>query len=546
MQRRDFLKTGLAAGTATFVGGCSTPQSDRSENSAQTGANWSPPEFEHGEATIIKLQRAQTEGRLTARALAEAYFSRMDEVDAAGPRLASVIERNPEALALAEELDRERKESGARGPLHGIPVLIKDNIATADRMETTAGSMALIGSKPPMDAALVARLREAGAVILGKTNLSEWANFRSTRSTSGWSGRGGQTLNPFAINRSPCGSSSGSATAASANLCAAAIGTETDGSVVCPASMCGLVGIKPTVGLVSRSGIIPVSATQDTAGPMARTVSDAALLLTAIAGMDEQDPATRRIEERGSTDYTAFLDADALKSARLGVARNLFGRNERVKQVIEEAISAMRKLGAEAIDPVEIQKNSYLEDAELQVLLYEFKAGLNQYLATLGPAARCKTLSDLISYNNENRGFEMPYFEQEIFLMAQEKDSLAAKEYLDSLEICRRLSTVEGIDAAMDKYRLDALVAPTTGPAFLIDLINGDHYTGIGCSTLPAVAGYPHITVPAGNVFGLPIGVSFFGRAWSEPRLIGLAYAFEQATKARFAPQFLATADLAV
>jgi len=548
MQRRDFLKTGLTVGTATLASGCGKPQADRSAASKHASANvataWTIPTFEHSEANIVELQREQTEGRLTALALAEAYLARMDEVDVEGPKLASVIERNPDALAIAEALDRERQDRGPRGPLHGIPILIKDNISTADRMETTAGSLALVGSKPPLDAAIVTRLREAGAVILGKTNLSEWANIRSTRSTSGWSGRGGQTLNPYAVDRSPCGSSSGSAVATSANLCAAAIGTETDGSVVCPASMCGLVGIKPTVGLVGRSGIIPISATQDTAGPMTRTVPDAAALLTAIAGIDKQDPVTRRGNEKRSTDYTAFLAADALKGARLGVVRKLFGSNNDVAKVIEEAISTLKKLGAAVVDPVEIQMNSDLEEAEMQVLLYEFKAGLNQYLASLGPAVPHKTLADLIAYNDANHEFEMPYFAQEIFLMAQEKGPLTTKEYVDAMEICRRMSTVEGIDAVMSQHTLDALIAPTGDPAFLIDLINGDHFTGAGCSSLPAIAGYPHVTVPAGSVFGLPIGMSFFGRAWSEPRLIALAYAFEQATKRRFAPRFLPTADL--
>jgi amidase len=545
MQRRDFLKTGLAAGTVTLASGCGRPPAG-GRAVAPGGAAWTVPGFEHAEATILELQRAQTEGRLTARALAEAYLARTDAIDAAGPRLASVIERNPDAIAAADALDRERKERGPRGPLHGIPILIKDNIATADRMATTAGSLALVGAKPPRDAAIIARLREAGAVILGKTNLSEWANIRSTRSTSGWSGRGGQTRNPYAVDRNPCGSSSGSGVAASANLCAAAIGTETDGSIVCPASICGVVGIKPTVGLVSRAGIIPISATQDTAGPMARTVADAASLLTAIAGIDDRDPATGRSRGRASADYTAFLDRGALKGARLGVARRMFGRNEHVGRVMDEAITAMKSLGAEVIDPVEVKGHRDVEEPEFTVFLYEFKAGLNEYLASLGPAARCKTLAEIISFNDANRSREMPYFAQEIFMQAQEKGPLTTKEYLDAVRSCRRMSTVEGIDAVMSKHALDALVAPTTDPAYLTDLINGDHFTGGGTSTLPAVAGYPHVTVPAGLVFGLPVGVSFFGRAWSEPRLIALAYAFEQAAKSRVPPRFLPTAELPI
>ena len=547
MQRRNFLKAGLAAGTATLAAGCVSPTGDHKAEggrvSGSGGIAWKAPEFEHAEATIAGLQRAQTEGRLTARALTEAYLARMDIVDAAGPRLNSVIERNPDALAEADALDLERKKHGCRGPLHGIPILIKDNIATADRMETTAGSLALVGSKPPRDAAIVARLRKAGAVILGKTNLSEWANFRSTHSTSGWSGRGGQTKNPYALDRNPCGSSSGSGAAASANLCAAAIGTETDGSIVSPSSICGIVGIKPTVGLVSRSGIIPISASQDTAGPMARTVADAAVLLTIMAGMDALDPATTRSNGKASGDYTAFLDTHALKGARLGVVRTMFGNNEHVVRVMGEALAAMKKLGAEVIDPVQIESHGKVSEPEFKVLLYEFKAGLNEYLASLKHADRRKTLADVIAFNEANRDREMPYFGQDIFLQAQAKGPLTAKEYLDAMKICRQLSTVEGIDAVMDKHRLDALVAPTTDPAYPTDLVLGDHYTGGGATTLPAVAGYPHITVPAGCVFGLPFGVSFFGRAWSEPRLIGIAYAFEQATKHRVAPRYLSTAD---
>ncbi len=545
MKRRNFLKAGLAAGTATLAAGCARPPADQKSRQGKTidqgDKAWNVPAFEYAEATIGELQQAQTEKRLTARALAEAYFARMDAIDTAGPRLASVIERNPDALAIADALDRERKERGPRGPMHGIPVLIKDNIATADRMETTAGSLALVGSRPPRDAEIVRRLREAGAVILGKTNLSEWANFRSSRSTSGWSGRGGQTKNPYALDRNPCGSSSGSGVAASANLCAGAIGTVTDGSVVCPSSICGIVGIKPTVGLASRSGIIPISATQDTAGPMARTVADAAALLAAIAGADELDPATQR--NKGIANYSDFLDAGAMKGARLGIARQMFGNNEHVARVMEEALAAMKKLGAEVIDPIKIESLGKVDDSEFQVLLYEFKDGVNRYLASLGSSARCKSLADLIAFNEANRDREMPHFGQDIFHQAQKRGPLTSKEYLDALKICRQLSTKEGIDAAMTAHRLDALVAPTTDPAYPTDWVLGDHYTGGGASTLPAVAGYPHITVPAGCVFGLPFGISFIGRAWSEPRLIALAYAFEQETKCRVSPKLLATVD---
>ena len=546
MQRRNFLKAGLVSGTAALTSACANlPEARRANNGPSSNIppeTWNIPEFEHAEATFADLQHAQMDGRLTARALTEAYLARMDALDAAGPHLASVIERNPDALSMADSLDRDRKERGLRGPLHGIPVLIKDNIATEDRMETTAGSLALLGSRPGRDADIVRRLRDAGAVLLGKTNLSEWANFRSSHSTSGWSGRGGQTKNPYALDRNPCGSSSGSAVAASANLCAAAIGTETDGSIVSPSSICGIVGIKPTVGLVSRSGIIPVSATQDTAGPMARTVADAAALLTLIAGADPRDPATHSIKR--NLDYTKFLDAHAMKGARIGVVRNLFGSNDAVALGIRESMDAMQKLGADLIDPIVMESQGDVDVSEFKVLLYEFKAGLNGYLASLGPGARCRNLAAIIEFNEANRDREMPYFGQDIFIHAQEKGSLASEEYLDAIRICRQLSADLGIDAVMKKYRLDALVAPTTDPAYPTDLVLGNHYTGGGTSTLPAVAGYPHITVPAGAVLGLPFGISFIGRAWSEPRLIALAYAFEQATKRRITPRFLSSIEV--
>jgi len=550
MRRRDFIKTGIAAGAATMAGGCNPTTSDRAaydkRNKLPGDAVWNVPAFEYAEATITELQRAQGEGKLQARSIAEAYFARMDAIDRAGPGLNSVIERNPDALDIADALDRERKERGPRSVLHGIPILIKDNIATADRMETTAGSLALIGSKPPADAHIVTKIRAAGAVILGKTNLSEWANFRSTRSTSGWSGRAGQTKNPYALGRNPCGSSSGSAAAAAANLCAAAIGTETDGSIVCPSSICGIVGIKPTVGLVSRSGIIPISVTQDTAGPMTRSVADAAALLSAISGLDETDPATSLGTNNASMDYTACLDDKAMYGARLGVVRGLFGHNDKVAKATEMAITAMKDCGAEVIDPVEIQPLEKLGEAEWEVLLYEFKAEINRYLAWLEPAEPHRNLADLIAFNEANRDREMQYFGQEIFLQAQEKGPLSEKKYIQALEFCRRNSAAEGLDAIMERHKLDALIAPTTDPAFPTDLVNGDHYTGGGSSLLPAVAGYPHITVPAGQVFGLPVGVSFIGRAWSESRLIALAYAFEQATKYRREPRFLPGPDLPV
>jgi amidase len=552
LKRRDFLKTGAVASGAALVAGCGAPPPSEPAASGKPGPEsppaaglaWQEPAFEHAESTVADLARAQAEGRLTARALTEAYLARIEAIDRSGPRLNSVIELNPDALAIADALDTERGKSGPRGPLHGIPVLIKDNIDTADRMHTSAGSLALAESIAPRDAFIVERLRAAGAVILGKTNLSEWANFRSTRSTSGWSSRGGQTRNPYALDRNPCGSSSGSGAAASANLATLAVGTETDGSITCPSKACGLVGIKPTVGLVSRAGIIPISASQDTAGPMTRTVADAAALLSVLAGVDPRDPATTRADGKVQADYTAFLQADALKGARIGVVRNMFGENALVGRVIEEALAALKSAGAELIDPVEMKQHREVGEAEFTVLLYEFKDGLNAYLASLGEAAPYRSLEQLIAYNDEHKDRTMPWFGQEIFTMAQAKGGLDAKEYRDAVAKCHRLAAVAGIDRVMDQHRLDALVAPTGDPAFPTDLVNGDHYTGGGTSTLPAVAGYPHLTVPAGHVFGLPVGLSFFGRAWSEPRLIALAYAFEHATHHRRAPSFLGSAEL--
>lgn len=530
MQRREFLKAGALAGGAAIV--------------TEGGAAWPVPPFEYAEATIAELAQAQAEGRLTARALTEAYLARIEAIDRSGPRINAVIECNPDALAIAAALDEERAASGTRGPLHGIPVLLKDNIDTADRMRTSAGSLALAESIAPRDAGVVQRLRAAGAVILGKTNLSEWANFRSTRSTSGWSGRGGQTRNPHALDRNPCGSSSGSGAAVAANLCAAAVGTETDGSIICPANACGVVGIKPTVGLVSRSGIIPISATQDTAGPMARNVADAAALLTAMVGIDERDPATAARRGRSAADYTVHLDRGALRGARLGVVQSMFGANAHVRRLVATALADLQRQGAVLVDPVEMPTQGKFDEDEYTVLLYEFKAGLDAYFASLGPAAPVKSLAGLIAWNERNAAREMPWFGQEILIESQAKGPLSSPEYLEARDRCRRLAGAEGIDAVMDHHRLDALVAPSGGPAFPTDLVNGDHYTGVGSSSFAAVAGYPHVTVPAGEVFGLPIGLSFFGRAWSEPRLIALAYSYEQATHRRRPPAFLSSARL--
>ncbi len=482
-------------------------------------------------------------GRYSARSITEMYLARIEAVDKQGPLLNSVIEVNPDALAIADSLDKERKEKGPRGPLHGIPVLIKDNIDTADRMATTAGSLALVGSKPPKDAFVARKLREAGAVILGKTNPSEWANIRSSRSTSGWSGRGGLTKNPYVLDRNCSGSSSGSGAAASASLCAVAVGTETDGSIVSPSSVCGIVGIKPTVGLVSRTGIIPISHTQDTAGPMARTVRDAAILLGALAGVDPEDKATAESAGKSFADYARFLDPNGLKGARIGVVRRYFGLLDSMDPVIEAALEAMKRQGATLMDPTEINTLGELGDSEMTVFLYELKADMNAYLARLGPGAPVHSLREIIEFNERNKKLEMPYFGQDVFVKSEAKGPLTSKEYLDALEKDRRLARTEGIDAVMDKLKLDALVAPTEGPAWVTDLVTGDHFLG-SSSTPAAVAGYPSITVPAGFVFGLPVGISFFGRAWSEPLLIKLAYAFEQATKTRKPPRYLPTADL--
>jgi len=503
------------------------------------------PPFEYEEATIADLRKRMEEGSLTARQLTEAYLDRIEALDGEGPRLSQVLQTNPEALDMADRLDRERKAGNPRGPMHGIPVLLKDNIATADRMESAAGSVALVGSKPPRDAFVARRLREAGAILLGKTNLSEWANFRSSHSSSGWSGRGGQGRNPYALDRTPCGSSSGSGAAAAASFCTVAIGTETDGSVTCPANANSLVGIKPTLGLVSRSGIVPISHSQDTAGPMARTVTDAAILLGAMAGVDARDPATAKAKGHVENDYTRFLDANGLKGARIGVVRDhYFGYSPKADAIAEEALRALRDAGAVLVDPASIPTAGQWGDSEFEVLLYEFKADLNAYLSDLGPGAPVHTLADVIAFNEDHAEREMPYFGQDIMEQAEAKGPLTEAAYTKALEKNHRLTRAEGIDKVMDEHRLDALVAPTSGPPWVIDLVNGD--AGGGSFTSPAaVAGYPHITVPAGYTFGLPVGFSFVGRAWTEPTLLRLAYAFEQATKVRRAPTYRRSADVA-
>jgi amidase len=491
--------------------------------------------------TLAELQAGMTSGRYTARRVTELYLERIAGMDRAGPALQSIIETNPDALARAEELDRERAATGPRGPLHGVPVILKDNIDTADRMTTTAGSLALEGSIPPRDATVAERLRAAGAVLLAKANMSEWANIRSSRSSSGWSGRGGQCRNPYVLDRNPCGSSSGSAAAVSANFGAAAVGTETDGSIVCPASANGIVGLKPTVGLVSRAGIIPISHTQDTAGPLCRTVADAAALLSALAGVDSRDPATAVAARHAEPDYTRSLQKGGLDGARIGVARaHFFGYSDVTDRLAEAALEVLRREGAVVVDPADIPHAGTYDEAELDVLLFELKADLNGYLAQLGPTARVRTLAEVIAFNEQHRDREMPYFGQELFTQAEAKGPLTTPAYRNALDTCRRLARTSGIDAIMAKHQLDALVAPTGNPAWPTDLVNGDHFTG-SSSTPAAVAGYPSVSVPMGYAWGLPVNLSFFGRAWSEPTLLRIAYAFEQITMHRKPPRFLAT-----
>lgn len=490
------------------------------------------------ELTIAEMQAHMAAGELTAVELVEGYLARIDALDRHGPTLNSVIELNPDALTIAAQLDAERAAGDVRGPLHGIPILLKDNIDTGDRMATSAGSLALADHHPAQDSTVAANLRRAGAIILGKTNLSEWANFRSSKSSSGWSSRGGQTRNPYALDRTPCGSSSGSGVAVSANLCAAAIGTETDGSIVCPSHHGGIVGIKPTVGLVSRAGIVPISHSQDTAGPMARTVTDAALLLGALTGVDGRDAITSTSQGRSTDDYTQFLDTDGLWGARIGVARNYFGFHPLVDAIMERAIATLRAAGAVVVDPANIATAKQFGDDEYKVMLYEFKAGLNVYLTDIDPSLPAHSLAELIEFNHLNRDRVMPFFGQDLFVLAQEKGDLTADDYLQARRESLRLAGRGGIDATLDEHDLDALIAPTGGPAWLVDWVNGDHYGG-GSSSAAAVAGYPNITVPAGFVHGLPIGISFMAGAWQEATLIKLAYAFEQRTQARRQPAFL-------
>lgn len=531
MDRRDFVGLGLAAGALA-----ATAQAQAAGTATQAGGARAHAPAGVLEAGVREQQALMQAGKLSSHALCTQYLKRIAAVDKAGPRINAIIELNPEALQIASALDRERKAGKLRGPLHGIPVLLKDNIATGDRMCTTAGSLALAGVRATRDAHVAAQLRAAGAVILGKTNLSEWANMRSTRSTSGWSGRGGLTRNPYALDRNCSGSSSGSGAAMAAALASLAVGTETDGSIISPSSACGLVGIKPTLGLVSRSGIIPIAASQDTAGPMARSVSDAALLLAALAGVDEADPITR---EGKPADYAAALVKGGLKGKRIGVVRDRFGRNDAVRALAEQAMLVLAAEGAILID-VKVPNTDKYGDSETQVLLYEFKPGLADYLANYAPHAPIRTMDDLVAWNLAHADTSMPHFAQENLVNAAGKGGLDNPQYTEALANNRRYARAEGIDQIMKEQQLDALVAPSGGPAWMTDFINGDHYGG-GFSSPAAVAGYPHITVPAGYVHGLPVGLSFVGGAYSEASLIGMAYAFEQATLHRVPPRFPAS-----
>ncbi len=538
LDRRSFLvMTASGAALATAEAGCSAAPPAPSGASAPAAT----PHADLEEATLVDLAGRMARGDLTSEALVAAYTARIEAVDRAGPALRAVIELNPDAAAIAKALDDERRQKGARGPLHGVPILLKDNIDTGDRMRTTAGSLALADAPAPADAHVVARLRDAGAVLLGKTNLSEWANIRSDRSTSGWSARGGLTRNPYALDRSTSGSSSGSAAAVAANLCAVTLGTETDGSIVSPSSICGVVGVKPTVGLVSRRGVIPIARSQDTVGPMTRSVTDAAILLTAIAGADARDAATAALASRPPLDYAKSLDPAAARGKRVGVVRGWKRIGPAAERLFEGAVDALRAAGAETIDGVDLGPVHEIDDPEMEVLLTELAADLGGYLSARGAGPRA--LEDLVRFNREHASTELRWFGQELFEQALAKGGLDSPAYKTALATCRRLARDEGIDAALAKHRLDLLVAPTGGVAWMIDLVNGDSFTG-SSSTPAAVAGYPSITVPSGFVEGLPFGVSFFGAAWSEPVLFGVAFAFEQQTKARRRPTFPATVNV--
>jgi amidase len=533
MNRRKFIQsTSLVAATPLIWQACSSPATDQSEGQK------SGDTFVLNETTIDELQKKMQSGELTSRAITEMYLKRIQEVDKGGPTINSVIEVNPDALTIADALDAERKSGKVRGPMHGIPVLIKDNIDSGDKMMTTAGSLSLEDNLASADAFIVKKLRESGAVLLGKTNLSEWANFRSNRSASGWSSRGGQTRNPYVLDRNPCGSSSGSGAAVAANLCAVAIGTETNGSIICPSSINGVVGIKPTVGLWSRTGIIPISATQDTAGPMARTVRDAAYLLSACIGIDEKDAVTKTSEGKFQNDYSMFLDVHGLSGKRIGVEKSYLKNHEGIDALIQKAIEQMKQAGAEIVEVDFLAKMKGIWGDEYQVLLYEFKDGLNKYLSTSN--SKTKSLSDVIAFNKQNEAKVMPYFKQDILEEAEAKGDLTTKEYQDALKNILAKSR-DAINNTLSELNLHAIAGPSYGPSWCIDWVNGDYSTGYGFSSPAAMAGYPHITVPMGFVSNLPIGLSFFGKAYDEPTLIRIAFAYEHLSKSRKAPEFLKT-----
>lgn len=535
MQRRNFIRTGALAGIAATALGTAACKPSGEGHTKDNHAGITYGDFELDELTIQDLQQRMADGTFTSRRITELYLERIHAIDRDGPKLGSVLELNPDALGMAEEMDAERKKGKIRGPLHGIPVLIKDNIATGDKMMTTAGALALAGNYESTDAFIVKKLRDAGAVLLGKTNLSEWANFRSTRSTSGWSSRGGQTKNPCVINRNPSGSSSGSAVAVAANLCAVAVGTETDGSVIAPASCCGIVGIKPTVGLLSRVGIIPISATQDTAGPMTRSVTDAAILLGLLAGSDPADVTTLEADANKKADYSIFLKKDYLNGKRIGIEKSFLTGNTAVVKLYQQAIKTLKKLGCEIIETELLAKTKELGDAEFTVLCYEFKDGVNKYLAT--SKAPVRTLAEVIEFNKKNEDNAMPFFGQELLEMCEAKGNLESAEYLEALR--KSLSSREIIDKLMTEHRLDAIAGTSIGPSCCIDLVNGDYDTGFYFCPPAAMAGYPHITVPMGKVQGLPVGLSLIASAWKEAELIGMAYAYEQESRFRQKPEYL-------
>ncbi len=535
MDRRNFLQLGTIAGLGITTMGVVACNDAKNGNKKNSVTSQTPDNFGLNEITVDLLQQKMQSGEYTSRKITEMYLKRIEDIDKNGPVLNAVIQVNPDALAIADAMDKERKEGNNRGPLHGIPVLIKDNIATGDKMMTTAGSLALAGTIETSDAFIIKQLRAAGAVLLGKTNLSEWANFRSTRSASGWSSRGGQTKNPYILDRSPSGSSSGSGVAVAANLCAVAIGTETDGSVIAPSSHCGIVGMKPTVGLLSRSGIIPISKTQDTAGPMARTVKDAAILLTALTGTDAEDESTRGSSAKAQKDYTKLLDASALKGKRIGIEKSFLNGNEGVVGLYNQAIEVLKKQGATIIEVELLKLTKELGDAEFSVLAYEFKDGLNNYLKHSN--AKVKSLKEVIEFNKSNETQAMPYFKQELLEMCDGKAGLTSKEYTDAL--AKSLTSRKIIDDLMVQHQLDAISGTSIGLPCCIDLINGDYDTGFYFCPPAAMAGYPHITVPMGKVHGLPVGFSFIAGAWKEAELFGLAYAFEQAANKREAPSFI-------